>query len=190
MKRLVAMLIVLAAASPAHAHVGHDPTSSLMAGFVHPFGGLDHLAAMVAVGLWAQINGGRKVWIWPAAFVAMMLVGASIGIAGIAAPYVEPVIAASVVVLGILAAVALRAPTWAGAALVALFASAHGYAHGTELSGAVVPAYMAGFAVATATLHAAGILIARMGHGIAGLAPARLAGASTAVLGLALVVRG
>lgn len=185
---LAGMMVALLGASPALAHVGAGGTSSLAAGLAHPLAGLDHMTAMVAVGLWAGLVGGRQVWLWPATFVATMLAGAALGLSGFALPFVEPAIAASVVVLGILAAMALKAPWWAGAVPIALFALAHGHAHGTELGGANAGGYMAGFALSTAFLHATGIGIALLGVRYAGALPVRLAGAATAAAGVVMLI--
>ena len=175
-------------ASPALAHVGLGTGSSFMSGLTHPLGGLDHLAAMVAVGIWAAVNGGRRLWMWPLIFVATMLVGALVGLQGIVVPYVEPAIAVSVLVLGLLAALEMKAPTWAGASLIAISALAHGHAHGTELAGASAAPYIAGFVIATAALHGVGILIAMVGLRIVGITPARAVGAAAAVAGVILIV--
>ena len=189
--RLLAIFsaLLLTSAQPALAHVGAGATHAFAAGLAHPFGGIDHLAAMLAIGVWAALAGGRKIWLWPAAFVAAMVAGGGLGASGVAMPFVEPMIAASLVVLGLAIALAVHAPAWTGAALVALFALAHGHAHGTEAAGAAVLAYGSGFVVATAALHAAGIALAIYGQRLTGLVPVRLAGAATAVLGLALLAR-
>lgn len=189
MKRVLIAALLACIAIPAHAHVGTGPTQSFMAGVAHPLGGLDHMAAMVAVGLWAAMNGGRNIWIWPAVFVATMLVAAGVGYAGIALPFVEPAIAASVIILGLLAALALKAPTAVGAVIVGLFAVMHGHAHGTELGDATAAAYMSGFALSTAALHGVGIGLAVFGQRFAGATPARLAGVATAVVGVSLFLR-
>jgi urease accessory protein len=146
------------AATPALAHTGVSPVDDLAHGFLHPLSGLDHMLAMVAVGLYAAHLGGRGLWLLPAAFVGAMLAGGLIGYAGVALPMVEPAIALSVVAMG--AAIALGAclPTLAATVLVAAFAVAHGHAHGGEggVAAAFLP-YAAGFVAATALLHAAGI---------------------------------
>src|SRR5450759_3489336 len=91
MKRLVLALLVLAlGSSAAFAHVGHGATGSFTAGLAHPLGGLDHVAVMIAVGLWAALKGGRALWAWPAAFVSVMLIGGALGMAGVVVPFVEP----------------------------------------------------------------------------------------------------
>ena len=188
-----AALAVLAAGSllpvVALAHPGVGATSGFAAGFAHPLSGIDHLLAMVAVGLWAAQLGGRALWAVPATFVALMLVGAGLGMYGVPVPFVEAGILASVLVLGVLVAGAYRLPVVAGAVLVGAFALFHGHAHGSEMPLSVAGlAFCAGFAAATAMLHAAGMA--------AGLAVrrldlpklARLAGGAIAVSGLYLAV--
>ena len=108
---LAAGLSLLAA--PAYAHVGVGDTSSFAAGFAHPLVGLDHLIVMIAVGAWAAMKGGRALWAWPVAFVGVMLIGGGLGMAGVAVPFVEPAILASVVALGLLVALAVDLPVWA-----------------------------------------------------------------------------
>jgi urease accessory protein len=159
MKRLVpiAMLLVLAA-GPAIAHVGHGSTTSFTAGLGHPLGGLDHVTVMVMVGLWAGLKGGRALWVWPAVFVGVMLVGGVVGMEGVPVPFVEPGILASVVALGLLVALAVDLPVAVGAGILAVFALFHGHAHGSEVADTLNGVeYMAGFALATAALHLAGI---------------------------------
>jgi urease accessory protein len=161
----------------------------LVAGLVHPFSGADHILAMVAIGLWGVIAGGRALWAWPAAFTAMILVGFVAAIAGWQVPLVEPAIAASIVVLGLFVVLAVKAPLWLGAVIAGLFAFFHGHAHGTEATaaGAGLIAYGGGFSLATATLHAlglaGGLLIARM----AGEPLLRTAGGLVALSGVALM---
>jgi urease accessory protein len=159
MKRLVpiAMLLVLAA-GPAIAHVGHGSTASFTAGLGHPLGGLDHVTVMVMVGLWAGLKGGRAIWVWPAVFVGVMLVGGVVGMEGVPVPFVEPGILASVVALGLLVALAVDFPVAVGAGILAVLALFHGHAHGSEVADTLNGVeYMAGFALATAALHLAGI---------------------------------
>ncbi|TIV69633.1 MAG: HupE/UreJ family protein, partial [Mesorhizobium sp.] len=95
---------------PAYAHVGIGITSSFAAGFAHPLSGLDHMAVMIAVGLWAAMKGGRAVWAWPLAFAGVMLVGGALGMLHVPVPFVEPAILASVVALGLLVALAVDLP--------------------------------------------------------------------------------
>ena len=159
MKRLVLTLLILALGpSAALAHVGVGSTASFSAGVAHPFSGIDHMAVMVAVGLWAALKGKRALWIWPCAFVGVMLIGGALGMAHVPVPLVEPGILASVVALGLMVALAVDLPVWLGAVIIAAFALLHGHAHGSEVAeniGGIE--YMAGFAFATATLHLIGI---------------------------------
>ncbi|SHI70534.1 urease accessory protein [Roseomonas rosea] len=173
---------------PALAHTGADHAMGFTAGFAHPLGGADHLMAMVAVGLWAGLLGGRAALALPAAFLAALTLGFGLGTAGVALPMVEAGIAASVIVLGAVVALATRPPLAVSLALAALFGLAHGHAHGTEmLAGSGVVAYATGFLLATAALHAAGFAMMRLP------APrilARSAGAAMALGGLFLLVQG
>lgn len=164
MKRLMSAAALLAlGAGPAFAHPGHAETSSFLAGVAHPLSGIDHIAVMLAVGLWAALKGGRALWVWPAAFVGVMLIGGALGMAHVALPFVEPGILASVVTLGLLVALAVDLPVVTGAAIVGVFALFHGHAHGIEVAETISGVeYMAGFAVATATLHLVGIAFAQI----------------------------
>ncbi|MBL8582142.1 MAG: HupE/UreJ family protein [Rhizobiaceae bacterium] len=156
------ILTVAAALAPtlAHAHTGVGSTSGYMHGFSHPIGGLDHVLAMVAVGVFAAFLGGRALWLVPAAFVAMMAVGGVLGIEGVAVPFVEAGIAASVVVLGLTIAFRWSPPTAFAMALVGVFAIFHGHAHGAEMPlDASGLSYAIGFMLATALLHIAGIAL-------------------------------
>lgn len=182
MKRLALLLFALTISTPAFAHLNPVEHGSFAAGFSHPLFGADHILAMVGVGLWASLLGGRARWAVPAAFVGAMMLGFAASFTSIGLPFVEPTIAASVVVLGLLAMVALQVPTALGMALVGFFAFFHGYAHGGELGAAGALPFMAGFAAATALLHAAGI-----GFGVMAGRVTRLAGALTALVGLWLI---
>lgn len=189
MKRILSIAaLLLLGASPAFAHPGHGLTDSFAAGIAHPLGGLDHMAVMIAVGLWAALKGGRALWLWPSAFVGVMLVGGALGMAHVTLPLVEPGILASVVALGLLVALAVDLPVSVGAAIVGVFALLHGHAHGTEVAETVSGAeYMAGFALATATLHLIGIGFAQL-MVRAQLRPViRIAGALCVVIGAGLI---
>jgi urease accessory protein len=191
MKRIqtaVATTALVLAASPAFAHVGIGSTTSFVAGFTHPLFGLDHVTVMITVGLWAALKGGRALWAWPAAFVCVMLVGGALGMAHVPVPFVEPGILASVVALGLLAAVAADLPIGVGAFIIGAFALFHGHAHGSEVpENAGGLEYVAGFALATAGLHAVGIGLALgLGPRFRGLV--RAAGALRAMIGLGLAV--
>lgn len=167
------------------AHPGHD-IGTLPAGMAHPLGGADHILAMVALGLLAAQVGGRALWALPVTFVSAMLAGGMLGFAGMGFPAVEPMILASVIVLGAMVALALRAPLLVLIAMVAIFGAAHGWAHGAEGPSAGILAYAAGFALATAALHGAGLLA---GRAIPALA-LRGAGALAALSGAALAMAG
>jgi urease accessory protein len=179
----------LAVSDAAFAHAGPPHVHAMAEGFAHPFTGFDHLLAMLAVGLWAGLNGGRAIWAWPAAFVALMLAGAGLGLAHVAVPYVETGILASVLLLGIAVAAALRAPAVVGAIVIGAFALLHGYAHGAELpAGASVAGYITGFALATALLHSIGVTASVVaGQGRARVA-VRALGALVLVAGVALAL--
>jgi urease accessory protein len=185
MLRLILSLALLAPTT-AFAHTGHGETVSFLAGLQHPLSGLDHVAAMLAVGLLAAFKGGRALWLWPASFIGTMIVGSALGMAQVALPLVEPMILASVVVLGLLVALAVNLPIWLGAVVIGISALFHGHAHGMEAHGGL--GYIAGFVAATAALHLAGI------GGVLGLRSAslqpvvRVAGAACALVGASLAL--
>ena len=180
---------LLATCDRALAHTGLAHAASFASGFAHPWSGLDHMLALLAVGLWAGLTGGRALWVWPAAFVSAMLAGGVLAMAGASLPLVEPGMLASLVVLGLLVLTAARPPIAVGAALVALFAVLHGHAHGAELpGGAAAATYAAGFTLATALLHAIGIGIACASRNAIGTLFVRVGGAAVAAVGVALAV--
>jgi urease accessory protein len=153
---LTALAILLPTA--AFAHTGHEHVAGMLSGFMHPVGGIDHVLAMVAVGVFAYVLGGRALWLVPASFVAMMAVGFLLGVGQVEVPFVELGIALSSVVIGGVAALGRPMPVVAASALVGVFAVFHGHAHGAEMPmGAAGFEYAVGFVVATALLHAAGI---------------------------------
>lgn len=155
--------------------------SSLVSGFMHPVHGADHLVAMLAVGVWGAIAGGRATRVWPIAFVATMLAGFTMAASGIALPLVEPATRSSLVILGLAIALALNAPLWCGAAVIGLFALFHGHAHGTEAVTASLIAYASGLAMATGALHALGIGLCRIADNPRGRITLRVTGAIAAV---------
>lgn len=160
--RMTTGLALLAASSLAFAHPGHpghDAAGSFVAGFVHPLTGADHLCAMIVVGLWSALT-SKRVWLAPLAFVAMLAAGGLLGMSyGAALPGVEPMIAVSLLVLGLMLATRAKLPGAAGAAVVGAFAIFHGVAHGAELPAeASATHYMAGFLLATGVLHSLGIV--------------------------------
>jgi len=158
--RLSALAIAALGIGSAFAHPGHPDAFGFSDGFAHPLSGIDHLLAMLAVGLWAAQNKRLALWVLPLVFPLTMVLGALLAFAGLQLPGVETGIAASVAVLGLLIAFAIRMPVWASAAVVSVFALFHGYAHGSELPhGASALWYGVGFVAATALLHLAGLAI-------------------------------
>jgi urease accessory protein len=188
--RILALMLacLMVSASEVAAHPGITHSFSFVAGLGHPVSGLDHLLAMTAVGHWAALAGGRRIWIWPLAFVASMLVGGALAREGVTIPNIEPAIAASVVILGIAIALLLRLPAAAGAILIALFGMAHGYAHGLEAPSTGWALYAIGFVLATALLHLAGIAAGLLTGRKANTLLPRAIGALTAAAGLALLM--
>jgi urease accessory protein len=175
----------------AEAHTGVHPllADGLAAGFLHPFSGLDHLLAMVAVGLWAASLGGSARWAVPSAFIAIMTLGAVGGVYGLALPAVETLIAVSVIVLGVMVALSVRVPVAAAAAIVAVFGLFHGHAHGAEMPAMAQPLqYGLGFVVATALLHGAGLTLGIVLPRFASAHAVRFAGGAIAAAGVALML--
>lgn len=188
---LIGSLLLLIPAS-ALAHPGHTVSytgSGLLMGFLHPFSGLDHLLAMLGVGIWAAQLGGRARWAVPLAFLGLMLAGGALGIAGVNLPYVQAGILASVLVLGMLIAAACKLPTGLSGMLVAVFALFHGNAHGTEMPGLVnAYSYSLGFALASLSLQAGGMLGAQWLQRVRAEQIQRLAGGAIMLGGLYLVL--
>lgn len=173
-------------ASPAFAHADPVAHGSLAAGFAHPLFGIDHVITMVAVGLWAAMLGRSAMIALPLAFVGAMIAGFGMTLVQMSLPAVEPMILASIIVLGVLVAWAARVNVVVASVIVALFGLFHGYAHGTELGGAGAAQFLLGFAAATAMLHAAGI-----GLGLViGRSPivARIIGVGAALAGVVLAL--
>jgi urease accessory protein len=180
--RTILLAVLCLFAETASAHPGH-PAVGFAGGLAHPLLGLDHLLAMIAVGLWAAQQGGRAVWAVPAAFVGTMVLGGVLAWSDLGLPHVETAIALSVLVLGLLVATRRQWSIIAGMSLAAGFALFHGYAHGLEMPLAMSPAgYAAGFVLATAFLHGVGVAI-----GLVGRKATRLAGIGIAAAGLAMV---
>lgn len=174
---------------PAMAHPGHAEAAGFLAGFAHPLGGIDHVLAMLGVGLFAARLGGRGTWALPVAFLAAMAGGAVAAAMGLALPAVEPAIAMTVVAMGLLVAAGTRLPTGWAAPLVAVFAVFHGHAHGAEATGSL-PAFASGFLLATGLILASGVALGhameRMGAPRAVLVRAS-GGGLTALAGMLLL---
>jgi urease accessory protein len=180
----VALMSVLALASPASAHSEVGVAGGFISGFSHPIFGLDHLVAMVAVGLWGAQLGLPAIWVLPIAFPAVMAIGGLLGVLGAPLPMVELLIAGSAIVLGAMVAFAARPPLGVAALIVAAFAIFHGHAHGAELPEAAnALAYGVGFVLATGLLHLAGIVIGLAVAWPVGAQAVRVCGALIAALG-------
>ncbi|WP_127477816.1 HupE/UreJ family protein [Sulfurivermis fontis] len=163
LRHIVSIIGLMALPGIAAAHTGLG-TGGFGAGLLHPFSGVDHLLAMLTVGLWAATLGGSAAWKVPMAFIVMLVTGAVLGLSGTHWPLVESFIAASVLVLGLAVTLAWRVPAGAGIALVGLFALFHGHAHGAEVPVAAVGyLYVAGMVLASGALHLTGFGI---GHAL------------------------
>lgn len=179
----VATLSVLLATN-AQAHSAADIGGGFVSGLLHPVLGWDHVAAMVAIGLWGAFLGSPALWLLPVVFPLVMAVGGALGLAGVALPGVEIGIAASALVLGAMILLAARPPLWVAGVLVACFAIFHGHAHGTELPEAASPlAYSLGFVIATGLLHLSGISFGLLVRWPLGRMAVRTAGALIAIAG-------
>jgi urease accessory protein len=190
--RIIPIILILIALTvgtiPALAHGGGDVASGFFGGFAHPLAGPDHVAAMVAVGLWGAMLGSPALWMLPVAFPLVMAFGGVLGIAGVPIPHVETGIAISAIALGLMVAFAVRAPLALALVLVAAFAIFHGHAHGAELPpGADAIAFSAGFVVATGLLHLCGIGFGLTARWPAGRLAVRLTGAAIAIAGVAFL---
>jgi urease accessory protein len=187
----LALAALLLTPTAALAHTGAGVAHGFVHGFMHPVGGLDHILAMVTVGIFASQLGGRALWLVPGAFVLVMAAAGGVGVAGVNLPFVEVGIAASVIVLGAVVALAVRAPVAIAMGMVGFFAVFHGYAHGAEMPLAVAGlTYGLGFVAATALLHVAGIGLGlaagRIGERQGAIAY-RVAGCLVAAAGVGLI---
>ncbi|NJO38012.1 MAG: HupE/UreJ family protein [Rhizobiales bacterium] len=185
---LLVLLLTSGIVTPVLAHEGGDAVGGFLSGFTHPIFGWDHVAAMVAVGLWGAFLGLPAIWLLPVIFPLIMALGGAFGIAGVPLPAVEIGIAASAVVLGLLVAFQARPPLWVAAIVVGAFAIFHGHAHGTELPEAVYPlVYAVGFVIATGLLHLCGIAFGLLVRWPAGKVAVQAGGGAIALAGLAFL---
>jgi urease accessory protein len=186
----VTLLMLVAPGGLAHAHVQTGEASGFLTGVGHPVSGLDHVVAMIAVGLWGAQLGAPALWLLPVTFPMMMALGGLVGLLGVALPGLEVGIAASAVVLGLVVMFALRPPLAVAVALVAVFAIFHGHAHGTELPpGQSALLYSMGFVVATGCLHGVGIAIGVIHRWRWGQTLLRTVGAVVALAGIVFMWR-
>ena len=182
---LLALLVLALSMSPARAHVQAGEAAGFLSGFRHPVSGLDHILAMVSVGLWGAQLGAPAIWLLPVVFPMVMAFGGFLGLAGVPLPGVEIAIALSAVLLGAAVAKEARPPLPAAAALVGFFAIFHGHAHGTELpAGQSALLYSMGFVMATGWLHGVGIAVGLIHRWRWGQPLLRAAGAVVALAGV------
>jgi urease accessory protein len=182
---VLALLVLALAMSPAQAHVQAGEAAGFLSGFRHPISGLDHILAMVSVGLWGAQLGAPAIWLLPVVFPMVMAFGGFLGLLGVPLPGVEVAIALSAVLLGLAVAREARPPLAVAAALVGFFAIFHGHAHGTELPpGQSGILYSIGFVVATGLLHLTGIGIGLVHRWRWGRVALRVAGALVTIAGL------
>ena len=185
----LAALLVLLFSTRLLAHTGEQVAAGLLSGFMHPLSGIDHLLAMVAVGIWGTQLGRPALWMLPLTFPLVMSMGGVLGVRGVPIPAVEFGVAGSAAALGVMIALAARPPLAVAAVLVGGFAIFHGHAHGTELPGAADPlAYGAGFVLVTGLLHAAGIAIGLVDRWPAGGLALRVAGGAIGLVGAWLLL--
>ena len=182
---LTILLIQLLLTGPVMAHTQGGLTGGFISGLSHPISGLDHVVAMVAVGLWGAFLGAPAIWLLPIVFPVVMAFGGILGIIGVPVPSVEIGIALSAVVLGLCVAFALKPPLWIAALIVAAFAIFHGHAHGTELPAAAdAYAYATGFVIATGLLHVTGIVFGLLARWDLGKIAVRTGGSLIALAGV------
>jgi urease accessory protein len=171
------------------AHSDQGIAGGFVSGLTHPIFGWDHVAAMVAVGLWGAFLGMPALWLLPVVFPVVMAMGGALGVLGIELPHVETVIAVSAIVLGGCIAAALKPPLWVAAIVVAVFAIFHGHAHGTELPEAANPfAYAGGFVLGTGLMHLAGIALGYLVRWQWGVKIVRVLGAVIAFAGVGFLL--
>jgi urease accessory protein len=183
--RLGLALLVALGATAALAHEGEVAGGGFATGFLHPILGWDHVAAMVAVGLWGAFLGPPAIWLLPVTFPLVMALGGALGVAGVTIPGIEFGIAASALVIGAAIVLAWRPPLVVAAVVVGFFAIFHGHAHGTEMPGAASPlAYAAGFVLGTGLLHLAGIALGTLARSSPGRLAVQAMGGLIALAGL------
>jgi urease accessory protein len=188
MKHLPVALALILMAVPAQAHIRQGEATGFVSGLAHPVSGLDHIIAMVAVGLWGAQLGAPAIWLLPVTFPMVMAFGGFLGLISIPLPGVEIGIALSGVLLGAVVLFELKAPLYLAAALVGIFGLYHGHAHGAELPpGENGLLYSLGFVLATGALHAAGIGIGTIHRWDWGRTALRLAGAGISLGGVSFL---
>lgn len=186
---LLAVTALIALSAPALAHTGVGPVNSLSAGLEHPIFGLDHMLAMIAVGLWAAVANPKLFWVAPLGFVSGMLGGGLLGMTGIAVPGIELMIVGSVVLFGVLTLFRLQTAAIVSFFATSIFGVAHGFAHGAEMpAGGAAIEYAAGFLIATVTLHAIGAFVGLSTQRLNVVKLGQAAGGAVAIAGVLLMV--
>ena len=180
--------ILLALPVSTFAHPQSGLAVGFKSGFLHPLSGLDHILAMVSVGIWGAQLGKPAIWLLPVTFPMVMAFGGVVGVRGVPLPGVEVGVALSALVLGLMIALSARPPLWCAAVIVGIFAIFHGYSHGTELPHAAQPlAFGIAFVLATGMLHVFGILLGTIHRWPFGARILRLAGVGVACASIFLV---
>jgi urease accessory protein len=190
MKRIAWVCVLLAFPVVAMAHTRGGEALGFLSGLKHPISGMDHVLAMIAVGLWGAQLGAPALWLLPVTFPMVMALGGAMGLMGVKLPGIEVCIALSAIALGIAVAFEARPKLWVAAFIVGFFAIFHGHAHGTELpAGANGLLFSLGFVIATGTLHLCGIGIGTVHRWQAGRVFLRFAGAFVAMAGVGFLWR-
>ena len=187
--KLTICLFALMISSPAFAHISEEGLKGgFISGYIHPLLGWDHVAAMVAVGIWGAFLGRRAIWILPIVFPFVMIIGGILGMLGVPVPFIVPGIALSSIIIGLAIAFKWQAPLSLASIIVGLFAIYHGYAHGQNLPVASNPiAFAFGFVLGSGTLHLIGILFSLLDRYRWGVRSLQLAGVIIALVGLAVL---
>jgi len=188
--KFLSITLLLLPLSFAFAHAdAANLSGGFLSGFMHPINGLDHVVAMVAVGLWGAVLGRPALWVLPLVFPLVMAFGGALGVVGVDIPYIEKGIALSGIVLGLAVAFFIKPPIWLAAILVGAFAIFHGHAHGAELPNAANPlVYSIGFVISTGLLHLAGIAFGELTRWSWGKMLVRAGGVVIALIGLAFLL--
>lgn len=185
---LLSLLVFMPSTAGAHSETG--TVGGFISGFKHPITGLDHIVAMVAVGLWGAFLGGRAMWMLPVVFPVVMAFGGALGVLGVPIPYVETGIAISGVMLGLMVAFAVKPPLWVAAVIVGFFAIFHGVAHGRELPQAAnAMTYAVGFVLSTGLLHLSGIALGLLVRWPWGRITVRVGGVVIALIGFGFLFK-
>jgi len=185
----ISFAVCLALPLPAFGHPQSGVALGFKSGFLHPLSGLDHILAMVSVGIWGAQLGKPAIWLLPVTFPMVMAFGGVLGVRGLPLPGVEVGIALSALVLGLMIAFSARPPLWVAAVIVGIFAIFHGYSHGKELPHAAQPlSYGMSFVLATGMLHVFGISLGTLHQWSVGTRLLRLTGTGVACASIFLII--